>query len=475
MTDTQIVEKLHEASLQILNECGIEFQSDAIVALLEAKGVAVKNGRAYFTPEQVMHYVNMAPRSFTIYARDPKYNVVMNANERHFTPGYGSSFITEADGKQRESLYDDFIRFAKLVHVADAFRINGGILAQPCDLEAAISSPAMAYATMKLSSKCLMTACGTKENAEDTMNLAAICFGGREVVAAKPCTLTLISTLSPLMVDKNALESLTVYAEMGQPVVIAPGCMAGSTGPITPAGNVAMANAEILGTIAVAQMINPGTPVIYGFAATTADMATMGVSNGSPGFTLEAKYGAKLAKKYNLPHRSGGGMTDAHHVTAQAGVESAMNLFESFSEGANLIMHSVGSLQSFGSMSYEKFALDIETISRLDYYFKTLDVSDEALALDVIKEVATGDLFITHEHTLNNCRTVPWPPQVSQRGPFKPAENPHDKLMQAMEKRVACMLDAYERPAMDVAVEKQLDDYMRKLGMSDDVIHQLNQ
>jgi trimethylamine--corrinoid protein Co-methyltransferase len=205
-------------------------------------------------------------------------------------------------------------------------------------------------------------------------------------------------------------------------------------------------------------------PIIYGFAATTSDMHNMSVSNASPGFAKQARYGALMAKRYGLACRSGGGMSDAGGLTAQAGIESAMSLFEAFSEKANFVMHATGSLQSFSTVNYEKFMLDLETIARMRYYFSELDCSDEALAFDALHDVIFEDeQFMFCEHTLKRCRTDPFMNTVSLHGRSRGV--PNTELYVSCRAKLAYELEQYEKPSLDPAVERQLDDYMRALGM----------
>ena len=243
--------------------------------------------------------------------------------------------------------------------------------------------------------------------------------------------------------------------------------MAGATGPISLAGNVSQANAEFLGINVYAQMVRPGTPVVYGFASTVSDMKNMQASNASPGFVKEAKYGALMAKKYGLACRSGGGMSDASGLTAQAGVESAMSMFESFSEGANLMMHACGSLHSFNTVSFEKFLLDIETFTRMKYYFSDLPCDEDALAFDAIKEAIEdeGGVYITLDHTYERCRIDPWYHQVSVHTNTK--GDPNQALYDSIHKRMDALLNSYECPALAPEKRAALDDIMRGLGMKD--------
>lgn len=460
--DQEIVEKIHRTSLRILEEIGMAFHSQRALEQLRQGGIRVEGNRAYFTEKQVMDAMDAAVKDFTVYARNEKYNVRMNTEDLYMTPGYGSPSVCEADGTVRPATFDDFLKLAEIVQQSEEFFINGGILAQPSDIDPEISAEAMVYATLCRSDKALFSVCGGGVQAENIMKMMRIVFGGD--ITEIPCTFNLISTLSPLGVTENTLETIEVCARNGQPLVLAPGNMAGATGPISLAGNTALANAEILGTNVYAQLIRPGTPIIYGFASTVSDMENMQVSNASPGFVKEAKYGALMAKRYGLACRSGGGMSDASGLTAQAGVESAMSMFESFSERANLMMHATGSLHSFNTVSFEKFLLDIETYTRMKYYFSDLPDDEDALAFDAIQEaVEEGGVFITLDHTYERCRIDPWYSQVSIHANTK--GDPNQVLYESIQKRLNALLESYTCPALPAEQRQALDEIMRGLGM----------
>lgn len=466
--DQEIVELIHQNTLKILEEIGIAFLSEEALDLLRSNGVKVEGNRAYFTTEQVMHALDVAKKEFTVYARNPKYNVHMNTVDLYMTPGYGSPTVCEADGTLRPAMFDDFLKLATIVQESEEFSINGGILAQPSDIEAEISAEVMVYATLCRSDKALFSVCGGKKQAENIMKMMKIIFG--DDLTETPCTFNLISPLSPLGVTKNTIDTMDVCARNGQPLVIAPGNMAGATGPISVAGNVSEANAEFLGLNVYAQMVRPGTPIIYGFASTVSDMRNMQASNASPGFVKQAKYGSLLAKKYGVPCRSGGGMSDANGLTAQAGVESAMSFFESFQERANLMMHATGSLHSFNTVSIEKFLLDIETYTRMKYYFDDIPTDEEAMAFDAIKEAIEEEngTFVTLDHTFDRCRIDPWYSQVAIHKVTK--GDPNKALYESIQKRIQKLLDEYERPELEEDKRQALDELMRGLGMKDEDI-----
>ena len=456
--DKEIVEAIHQNTLKILDEIGIAFGDDEALAFMKSKGIRIKGDRAYFTEKQVMDALDAATKEFTVYARNPKYNVKMNTEDLYMTPAYGSPFICEADGTERDGTLDDFLKIAMIVQASEEFSINGGILVQPYDIKASISAEVMVYSALCRSDKALFSVCGDGQTAENIMEMMGIVFGGS--IKDIPCTFNLISPLAPLGLAKNSIETIKICAENGQPVALGPAPMAGATGPITLAGNISVANAEILGINVYTQLIRPGTPVIYTYAGTVSDMANMSVSNCCPGFNKQARYGSLMAKRYGLPCRSGGGMTNANSLNAQAGVESALNFFESFSEKANLMMHAAGSLNSFMSVSLEKLILDIETFTRMRYYFDDMAADEDSLAFDVIKEVIEQKgSFVTMEHTFEHCRSVPWHPQVSI--------NAQGDLLSSIQARLNKLLASYDYPKLPSETRAKLDDVMRRIGMEE--------
>ena len=463
--DEEIVEKIHQNSLRLLEEVGLHFDDQSALDFMASKGIKVEGSRAFFTEKQIMDALDVTTKDFTIHARNPKYDVKMNMEDLYMTPGYGSPFIVEADGTVRNGKLDDFIKLADIVQASDEFCINGGILVQPDDIDAAISAEIMAYATLCRSDKTFFSTCGDGQVADNIFEMVEIVFG-RDITDF-PCTINLISPIAPLGVPQNASETVRESALKGQPLAIGPAPMAGTTGPISLAGNISVANAEVLGLNVYAQLVRPHTPLIYTYAGTVSDMSSMAVSNCCPGFNMEARYGSYMAKKYGLPCRSGGGMSDAAGFNAQAGVESGINFFEAFSEKANLMMHATGSLQSFLYVSYEKFIMDIETFTRMKYYFSDMPCDEDALAFDVIQEVIEdGESFLTTDHTAERCRIDPWTPQVSLHK--NAAGNPVDELNDSIHARIDYLLENNVVPELDPDTRAKLDAVIKRIGMKEE-------
>lgn len=459
------VEEIHKASLKMLEEIGIKFGTDEANEVFRKHGFRQENGRTYFTEEQINKALDTATKEFTIYGRDERYFVNVNTEEVNYAPGYGSPMITNVDGSVRPALFDDFLKMANLFHMEDSFKINGGILVQPSDIEAKISIPAMVYATIKRSSKVLFGIQGTKKDQEQVFKLLEITFGGKEALKSKYRYIVLSTPTSPLKMDREALYTLFKGCEYNQPIAVCSACMPGSTAPVTLAGAVAMCNAEILAGIVLTQLLNPGNPVMYEFASYGSNVQTGNASIGTPELIKAGRYGSLLAKKYGLACRSGGGLSDAKGVTAQAGIETAMCLMHTNLYKANIVMHAAGILDSFATMSYEKLMLDFEVIDRCANYFEDIEVSDRTLAIDTIKKVALNDeIFLNQKHTVKNCRKA-YIPQVSLRTNLPAGKDPNQALYESMNKRIEKQLEAYVKPELDPVIEKKLDDYMLSIGM----------
>ncbi len=466
------LEKIHELALRILQEVGVKlFHAEIRERLLE-KGIAVAGDTAFFTPEQIAHWVSHAPQQFTLHARNPHYDVTIGGENCECVAGYGCASVIEGDGSRRDTLLNDYVTLAKLVHQSDHFNINGGILAQPADIPAEQSHLVMLYAAMLYSDKCLLGIPGSAGQMQAIMDMGAILFGGKENFAAKPHILTMISTISPLQLDDIALSSIKIAAQHGQPLILSPAPATGTTGPVDMASNLALATAEALAGIVIAQVVNPGNPVIFGLQCYGADLQSGNISIGSPAYALQARYTAALARMYELPSRCGGCATDAKDVSPQSGYESMLSMFTACQNRVNLIVHSAGILDSFSGISYEQFIMDLEIISMIKFYLGNIAVTEETLNYDLIQSIGPGGQFLTSMDTLRKCRTHCWNPEISLRS-VKPGTSPHDQFMANIINQKRKMLDAYEQPEMDPIVSAELAQFLRDKGIGSSVLKRI--
>ncbi|MGD8764012.1 MAG: trimethylamine methyltransferase family protein [Desulfobacteraceae bacterium] len=463
------LEKIHETALKILKDIGINLLHPEVLDLVQQKGVKVSGKRAFLKPEQVMHWVHKAPSKFTLYAKNPKNNTVIGDDNVLCSPGYGCAQIIMADGNRRDSLLSDYIAFAKLTHQCEDLNLNGGILAQPCDVPSDKSHLIMLYAAIFHSDKCLIGMPAVGEKMQEIMDMMALLCGGKERLIQKPRILIPISIHSPLQIDEMSLQAMLVTARHGQAMNISPAPAAGTTGPISLAGNLALANAETLAGIAVAQMISEGTPVLFGLQASIADLKTGKILIGSPAFNLQGLYGARLARKYGLPIRGSGNTTDANWISVQSGYESMMSMLVAFQNKVNVIVHSAGILDAFAAMSYEKYLVDLEIIRSVKSFLHDIEISEDNLSIDVIKEVGPGGEFLTTLDTLNKVRTHTWNSElhINEQTLDRPL---NDQLIEVLHAKLQRMLDSFQKPGLDADVQNQLERYLVQAGVDHKII-----
>lgn len=464
---------IHEASMKILEEVGVKIYHPEVLNLIKGNGVKVVGQTVFFTREQIMEWIKKAPEVFTVYARNPKYNVKIGGEQIEYAAGYGAPALIDKKGNKRPAVFSDYINFLKLVHQCDYFKINGGILVQPSDLCAKESFPVMLYASLIYSDKCLIGGSGGAEETQDIMDMLSIVFGDQKALIDKPRILTIINSTSPLCFDRTTLDTMLIYSRYGQPMIVTAAVMAGSTGPVTIAGAIALSNAEILAGIVIAQMMREGTPVLYGMQSTVADMKTGGIAVFSPERALCVAYGARLARAYGLPCRGGGAETDAKNLSVQSGYESMMDMLVHCQEKVNLIIHSAGMLDSHLAMSYEKFITDIEIIGMVRRFLRGIDLNEESLAVNVIKKIGPGGEFLTSEHTMKHCRQELFIPQVSLKGPLYPGEDPDEKILANINKRKDDMLASYYKPELDPKILSGLKEYLIAKGYNQKLLADL--
>ncbi|ATW28303.1 trimethylamine methyltransferase [Candidatus Formimonas warabiya] len=457
--------------MEILAETGVKFYHPEVLDLLQSKGIKVVGETAFFKEDQVMDWISKAPSLFKIYARNPKYDMLIGQDRVEYVScNSGFPWIADFEGTRRKAVLQDYFTFVKLVNQTPFFNMNGGVMVTPSDLTYHPIYPIMLVIALTHSDKCMFGGLGGAKESEMIMDILQIVFGRNEELVNKPRIVTIISPLSPLQFDRTMLDTLLIYARFGQPMIIAPAVMAGTTGPVTLAGSIALSNAESLAGVVVSQMVREGTPVIYGSASSASDLKTASFSIGSPESALCAAYCARLAKSYGLPCRGGGTLNDAKSVSVQAGYEGMMVMLVAAQEKINFILHSAGALDSYGAMSFEKYIVDLEIVGMVDRFVQGVKMDHKYLALDVIKQVGPGGEFLSHPHTMEFCRKELWGPDISSRGPIKGKE-PNEYLKENINKKKLQMLESYSVPKFPAEVKLRLLRYLVNSGADPEIIN----
>jgi trimethylamine--corrinoid protein Co-methyltransferase len=374
-------------------------------------------------------------------------------------PGYGAPFLVDYEAGKREPTMDDYEDLVRLVDALPNQDMSGHLLVEPSDVSSQVAHLLMLKAHMLHSDKPFMGSSEGRLGAQHTMEMAEILFG--EEIGERPVTVALINSLSPLGYSDESLSALLVYARRRQPVLIAALAMAGSTGPITLAGLLAMQSAELLAGVVLTQLVSPGTPAVYGSTSTNIDMKTGALAVGSPELSLMITAHAQLARYYDLPSRSGGALADASFPDAQAGLESMFALLTAVNSGVDFVLHAGGILSSYLAFSSEKLVLDDEMCGMMRRYEGGIEVAPETLAYDVITNVGSDGNYLMEMHTVKRCRTEFWTPTVVDRTGLEAwMDAGRKRAVDRAHVRWQKLVAEHEDPPLDETTVRQLEEYV---------------
>jgi trimethylamine--corrinoid protein Co-methyltransferase len=408
-----------------------------------------------------------APREFVQHARNPARSVVIGGGRTVFAPAYGSPFIRSLDEGRRYARIEDFRNFVKLTYSATSLHHSGGTICEPVDLPVNKRHFDMVYSHMKYSDKPYMGSVTLAERAADTVEMTRILFGDQYLDPAtgkpKTCVMSLINANSPMTWDATMLGALKTYARANQATILTPFILAGAMSPVTVAGTVAQTLAEALAGMTVAQLVNPGAPVVLGSFASSLSMQSGAPTFGTPEPALVLYVMAALARRLGVPFRSGGALCAAKIPDAQAAFESANTLMPTCLAGVNFVLHTAGWLEGGLAMGYEKFIMDADQAGMAHTLLQGVDLSDNGQAMDAIREVGPGKHFLGCAHTQANFETAFYRSPLADNNSFEQwqAEGETDMAQRAnslWKKQLA----EYEAPPLDPATDEALLDYMAR-------------
>ena len=413
----------------------------------------------FFEEEDIRQSMAAVPSSFTIKARNPAKSIRVGDNNFVIAPGYGPPFIIESWGEKRDATIRDVQNFCKLVQTSKHLDFNSSMVVQPVDVPRDTAHLDILLATTLLTDKPIMGSSVSKAAARDSLKLAEMIWGHIN----EPVMISLVDSLSPLQYAAEMVDAILIFAEAGQPLIIHSACTLGTTGPITIAGSLVVSNATTLAGICLAQLVNPGTPIVYGLGGSPTEMRTGGYVNGSPEDAKHTAIATAMGRYYNIPCRSQGALTGSFCLDYQAGMESAMMLTTATLSGVHLCLHACGTYGSMIAMSYEKFIADEDLCGALKRLMKPVEFTDDAFAMDLIKELGTSGDYLLQMHTVNRCRDEFFRPDLSnQKMHDEWFESEPRDIAQRAGKLLKKRLTEYEKPEIDPHLEKDLVQYVHK-------------
>ncbi len=397
------LEEIHLATLDVLERIGVEVYEEEALQLLKEAGALVSKSRVRFPPGLVKQALMTVSPRVTI--NDREGNRAMDLENRRIYYGTGSDTPNTIDidsGERRKTVKQDVVN---AVRVADAMENIDFVMsmALASDVPEQSSDVHHFEAMVKNTSKPILYTAHDKKGLESIFAIAESVKGSAKKLASSPFMALYAEPSSPLSHSKDALEKLLLCAEKRLPVIYAPAVMSGATGPVTQAGGVVVANAEILSGLVIHQLKASGAPFIAGGGVPPLDMKTSICSYGDPRRDLGCTSLVRLAQYYDMPVFTTAGCSDAQVFDQQAGMEAGFNLLISGLAGGNLI-HDLGYIGVGMTYSMEMLVLCNEAVAMVKKMLSGYEINKETLALNVIEQVKPGGEYISHEHTYKNFK-----------------------------------------------------------------------
>lgn len=456
---------MEETAFAILEEVGMDFLHPEALEILRKAGAHVAEGseRVRFDRGLIKEALAQAPQSFTLHARNSAHNLDFGGSAIAFASVASAPNASDLDGGRRPGNHQDYQNFLRLGQSLNIVQLFGGYPVEPVDLHPATRHLDCIRDFLVLSDKAYHAYSLGRTRIRDALELTKIGFGlSEEGLRERPSLFTIVNTSSPLRLDGPMIEGVIEMARAKQVVAITPFTLSGAMSPATIAGALAQQHAEAMAGLAFAQLVQPGAPVIYGGFTSNVDMKSGAPAFGTPEYTRAAFAGGQLARRLKVPFRSSN-TNAANCVDGQAAYESQMSLWGAVMGHANLVMHGAGWLEGGLCASFEKFVLDAEMMQMMAQTLQPLEVTEESLGLDAVREVGPGGHFFGAAHTLARYETAFYAPILSDWRNFETwEESGSETVTQRANSLFKELLSSYEAPAIDTAIVEALDAFVAK-------------
>lgn len=456
---TEQIEEIHRTALRVLDEVGLWLPHEEILEIYRGAG-----GRVDFDaevvrlpPALVEESIEMFPVGYQWHARNPANSLPMDGSRTHFSFPDSAIHLIDLEGERRAATVEDGEAICRLCDALPEMAIASTGVTPP-ELPAGVLEAWHTKTMYTQSSKPVFGVCRSQACSEMILRMAEAVADSSDLPEGELPLAIITNPVSPLFNTPEQLAGMLVYLRLGLPIVISPEVQAGATGPATLAGTLVQQTAEFLGHAVLAQVVHPGTPVIYGTVSSVFDMKKMILPYGAPEADLMGIATVQLARRYGIPARTTGGSSDANALGMQAGIESLMSTLLSILAGSAFVLHGAGELENTLAVSLEKILIDEEVIRMSRRIAGGIEVTPETLGFDVIKEIGPKGHFLGTEHTMRHFRREQLMPDLMVREKFDVWQNAGGKRAEERAReRVAALLRAHEPEPLPDHTEGELE------------------
>ena len=457
------MERIHEAALTILEEVGFaEAIPSCIELVTEAGGKLTDQGRLLFPRGLIEETLEKkAARNFVIHGQDPKHDMEPWGSRTYFgTAGAAVHIVDGATNAYRESLLTDLYDIGRLVDSLEHIHFfQRSVVARdmedPRDLDFNTC-----YACVSATTKHVGSSWVEPDHVEESLKMLHAIAGSEEAWRKRPfVSQSNCFVVPPMKFAQDACRCLEAAVRGGMPVLLLAAGQAGATSPASLAGAVVQEVAEVLAALVYVNLIVPGHPAIFGSWPFVSDLRTGAMSGGSGEQGLLMAACAQMASFYDLTSGVASGMTDSKVPDAQSGYEKASTLTAVGNSGANLIYESAGMHASLLSACYESFVIDNDMIGSVQRKVRGIEVTDETLAVEAIRDVCTNGPghFLGHSQTLELMQSEYIYPEIGDRtSPKEWIEQGSVDVLTRARKQVSEILTSHYPSHIDPALDERI-------------------
>jgi len=452
------ISRIHQSSLTILSKIGMFLPSEEVRDLLGQAGAEASGKGSMRIPESLIEKaIRSVPKrkDVILYGRDPKHDMAFELQEPKLAcMTMATSVIDPGSSEKRPATNDDLAKLTRLADSLAHVEVNGGLIT-PQDVPGRVNDWYTWATCLKNTTKHITGGVLGARAVRDAIKMAAITVGDEALFLKRPFISGWVLTLPPLGIDEDSLEALVELSRWKIPAMVSSGPILGVTSPVTIAGTVGQAHAEILACLVVSQLVNPGTPFVYTSFARSMDMRTGSVSMASPEFALLKVAMAQMGRLLDLPIRMPGMLRDAKLLDAQAGFETGM-----VSALTGLVADLIDGMQLDSDLvvDYADLVFCDDCMGAVKRLARSLEVDEATLALNVIEEVGQGGTFLTHGHTVKRFRDELWQPGLMERRNWDQwAKEGGRPIREVALQRVKETLRVEQKPLLSAEAEAQID------------------
>lgn len=451
------IQKIHTATLEIIEQVGVRFPSEKALDIWSANGAIVDRASMVARiPGQVIESaLKKAPPKYDLSARIPEQDLPLDGNHVFLgTDGCGVEVIDLETGLLRSSCLQDVADIARIADFIPEIAFHWvPVSAQDCPPESRGLHELLAI--WKNSTKHVQTeSIYNEKEARAAVEMASAIAGGLDALRARPVLSIMQCTTPPLGQDGGSVEAALVAAEAGLPVGFMTMTSCVTTGPATLAGTLAVGNAEVISALALIQLAYPGAPVYYAAAQTSADLRSGAYTGGGPEDFLFGAATNILSDYYNVPLSMGSFATGAKEPNWQAGIENSLSTFMASIVMSDMLL-GVGLLHGSRIWSYDQMLMDCEIFDIIRKMMAGIEVTEDTLALDVIKQVGPMGNYLTQKHTRQHMRDL-WVPQYMDRRPYDVWKERQDGARDWARSRAKEILSTHHPDTLDENLSREL-------------------